>query len=144
MERTTLAAMPSIATYIHSRDGSGDAGAERPQALAADAPAGASSPGSSPAASGGGRAVGVEDFAGRNAPSQAREQTPGQQQQQQQGGQQPQPQPQRRRPDQAVASVQLLADPPSWEKGYEGLRNFVENVSLSEPIVDFGARDTLG
>ncbi|KAK4054227.1 Transcription initiation factor TFIID subunit 5 [Microbotryomycetes sp. JL201] len=87
------------------------------QALSADLTGNAQqdgqSPGSSPAATGGGRAVGLEDFAGRNAPSQPRESTPGQ--------------PGRRRPDQAVASAQLLADPPSWEKGYEGLRNFVEN-----------------
>lgn len=72
-------------------------------------------PGASPAASGGGKAVGLEDFADRNAPSQPR--TPA-------AGAQP-----RRRPDQAVASGQMLADPPSWEKGYEGLRNFVDNVS---------------
>lgn len=28
----------------------------------------------------------------------------------------------------------MLADPPSWEKGYEGLRNFVENVSIPSPF----------
>lgn len=74
-------------------------------------------PGASPAASGGGKAVGLEDFADRNAPSQPRTPAAG-------AGAAP-----RRRPDQAVASGQMLADPPSWEKGYEGLRNFVDNVS---------------
>ena len=58
---------------------------------------------------GGGKSVGLEDFAERNAPSRGT----------------PQP---RRRPDQSVAPGQMLADPPSWEKGYNGLRQFVENV----------------
>lgn len=60
-------------------------------------------------AGGGGKSVGLEDFAERNAPSRGT----------------PQP---RRRPDQSVAPGQMLADPPSWEKGYNGLRQFVENV----------------
>ncbi|GAA6032360.1 hypothetical protein JCM8097_008136 [Rhodosporidiobolus ruineniae] len=73
-----------------------------------------SRPGSpAPAAAGGGKAVGLDDFAERNAPSAARG-----------GAQQPG---QRRRPDQSVAPGQMLADPPSWDKGYEGLRSFVEN-----------------
>lgn len=89
-------------------------------ALTADLATEAGSPGSN-AAQGGGKQVGLDDFADRNAPSQPRPsgaapQQPGQ--------------PQRRRPDQAVAGGQLLADPPSWEKGYEGLSNFVEHVSL--------------
>jgi hypothetical protein len=67
---------------------------------------------SSAAAAGGGKAVGLDDFAERNAPSAARAGQPGQ----------------RRRPDQSVAPGQMLADPPSWDKGYEGLRTFVENV----------------
>ncbi|GAA5934712.1 transcription initiation factor TFIID subunit 5 [Sporobolomyces koalae] len=84
---------------------------------------------------GGGKAVGLDDFAERNAPTQQRQtpqpqgaansnsnqqQAPGQAQSQQQ-------QQQRRRPDQSVAPGQMLADPPSWEKGYHGLRTFVEN-----------------
>lgn len=60
---------------------------------------------------GGGKSVGLEDFAERNAPSRGT----------------PQP---RRRPDQSVAPGQMLADPPSWEKGYNGLRQFVENVKF--------------
>ncbi|GAA6018558.1 hypothetical protein JCM10207_007217 [Rhodosporidiobolus poonsookiae] len=82
-------------------------------ALTADLDAQSSSRPGSPApsaASGGGKAVGLDDFAERNAPSAPR-----------QGAQQ------RRRPDQSVAPGQMLADPPSWEKGYEGLRAFVEN-----------------
>lgn len=75
------------------------------------------------AASGGGKSVGLQDFAARNAPSAQRgvyangagNGANGQQ---------------RRRPDQAVANGQLLADPSSWEKGYEGLRTFVENVRV--------------
>ncbi|GAA5857772.1 hypothetical protein JCM8547_005977 [Rhodosporidiobolus lusitaniae] len=66
------------------------------------------------AAGGGGKAVGLDDFAERNAPSAPR------------GGGAPAAG-QRRRPDQSVAPGQMLADPPSWEKGYEGLRTFVEN-----------------
>ncbi|GAA5987669.1 hypothetical protein JCM10908_007161 [Rhodotorula pacifica] len=92
--------------------------------------------GSSPAtsaAAGGGKAVGLEDFAERNAPSAPRAGsnappppgagTPGP----------PPPPPQaqaaagRRRMDQSVAPGQMLADPPSWERGYEGIRSFVEN-----------------
>ncbi|KDE06754.1 hypothetical protein MVLG_02950 [Microbotryum lychnidis-dioicae p1A1 Lamole] len=72
----------------------------------------------SPAAAlnGGGKAVGLDDFAHRNAPSQptSRAQTGGA------AGE-------RRGPDQAVAAGQMLADPPSWEKGYEGLTAFVHN-----------------
>ena len=90
-------------------------------ALTADLAAATSGTGS---VEGGGKSVGLDDFADRNAPSQPR--TPG-----------ATPAPSggaagaaaRRRPDQQVAGGQLLADPPSWEKGYEGLRNFVENVS---------------
>ncbi|KAK4054652.1 Transcription initiation factor TFIID subunit 5 [Microbotryomycetes sp. JL221] len=103
-------AAQSLAADLSGTNGSGTTNAA---GTGQDGP----SPGSSPQPSGGGRAVGLEDFASRNAPSQPREPTPGQ----------PGQQPPRRRPDQAVASVQLLADPPSWEKGYEGLRNFVEN-----------------
>ncbi|GAA5973839.1 hypothetical protein JCM11641_003185 [Rhodosporidiobolus odoratus] len=73
-------------------------------------PATASTPAAA-AAQGGGKAVGLDDFAERNAPSAARAAQPGQ----------------RRRMDQSVAPGQMLADPPSWEKGYEGLRSFVEN-----------------
>lgn len=65
---------------------------------------------------GGGRAVDLEDFAARNVPSApsraAAPSAPG-----------------KRRADQAAAGGQLLADPPSWAKGYEGLRTFVHNVS---------------
>jgi hypothetical protein len=77
-------------------------------------------------ASGGGKSVGLEDFAERNAPTQSR----GGAQGAAAGGQTPQNQNQRRRPDQSVAPGQMLVDPPSWEKGYHGLRTFVENVSL--------------
>ena len=78
---------------------------------------GGESPNSNPASpqpqpGGGGKSVGLEDFAERNAPSRAT----------------PRP---RRRPDQSVAPGQMLADPPSWEKGYNGLRQFVENVKYS-------------
>ncbi|GAA6062685.1 hypothetical protein JCM10212_002508 [Sporobolomyces blumeae] len=81
---------------------------------------------------GGGKSVGLDDFAERNAPSAQRnptQQPQQQQQQQQQGGgaNAPGSGQVRRRPDQSVAPGQMLADPPSWEKGYEGLRNFVEN-----------------
>ncbi|BGP16771.1 hypothetical protein JCM10213_002164 [Rhodosporidiobolus nylandii] len=78
-------------------------------ALTADLDPSGSRPGSP--APGGGKAVGLEDFAERNAPSAARAPAQGQ----------------RRRMDQSVAPGQMLADPPSWEKGYEGLRAFVEN-----------------
>jgi hypothetical protein len=71
------------------------------------------------AVNGGGKSVGLEDFAARNAPSAPRPGTPAATASQ--NG--------RKRPDQAVAGGQLLVDPPSWEKGYEGLRTFVENVS---------------
>lgn len=74
-------------------------------------------------APGGGKAIGLGDLAERNAPSANR--PPGL------AGVPAPPVPGvKRRPDQAVAGGQLLADPPSWEKGYEGLRTFVENVSL--------------
>lgn len=88
------------------------------------------SPAPSPAAAaaGGGKAVGLEDFAERNAPSAARGATPGTATPGGAGAGAAAPGQQRRRPDQAVAGGQLLADPPSWEKGYEGLRTFVENV----------------
>lgn len=82
-----------------------------PNANAASRP-GSPAPSSSAGTAGGGKAVGLDDFAERNAPSVARAAQPGQ----------------RRRPDQSVAPGQMLADPPSWEKGYEGLRTFVENV----------------
>ncbi|GAA6054586.1 hypothetical protein JCM3770_000064 [Rhodotorula araucariae] len=59
-----------------------------------------------------GKAVALDDFAERNAPSAPR---------------QPQQPQQRRRMDQSVAPGQMLADPPSWEKGYEGIRAFVDN-----------------
>ncbi|BGP40624.1 Transcription initiation factor TFIID subunit 5 [Rhodotorula kratochvilovae] len=84
------------------------------------------SPAPAAAAAAGGKAVGLDDFAERNAPSAPRQQTqppPGQ-------GQQPpqqQQQQQRRRMDQSVAPGQMLADPPSWEKGYDGIRAFVDN-----------------
>ncbi|GAA5873428.1 hypothetical protein JCM1840_007380 [Sporobolomyces johnsonii] len=76
------------------------------------------SPAPNPAAAGG-KSVPLDDFAERNAPSapRAASQGPAAAGQQQQ----------RRRPDQSVAPGQMLADPPSWEKGYEGLRAFVEN-----------------
>lgn len=78
------------------------------------------------AAAGGGRAVGLDDFTERNAPSAPRAGSAGQ------AGQQGQ---QRRRMDQSVAPGQMLVDPPSWEKGYEGIRTFVENVSVgSDPF----------
>ncbi|BGP25162.1 Transcription initiation factor TFIID subunit 5 [Rhodotorula toruloides] len=70
------------------------------------------------AAAGGGRAVGLDDFTERNAPSAPRAGSAGA------AGQQGQ---QRRRMDQSVAPGQMLVDPPSWEKGYEGIRAFVEN-----------------
>lgn len=69
-------------------------------------------------AQGQGKAVGLEDFAERNAPSAPR------------GASTPTPTPAgggRRRMDQSVAPGQMLADPPSWERGYQGLRTFVEN-----------------
>ncbi|CEQ42293.1 SPOSA6832_04096, partial [Sporobolomyces salmonicolor] len=78
----------------------------------------AASPAPNPAA-GGGKSVPLDDFAERNAPSAPRAASQGPAA----AGQQPQ----RRRPDQSVAPGQMLADPPSWEKGYEGLRAFVEN-----------------
>lgn len=84
------------------------------------------------AAAGGGKAVGLEDFADRNAPSAPRQgpgaAAPGQGQNGPNaaaaaaaaaGG--------RRRMDQSVAPGQMLADPPSWERGYDGLRSFVDN-----------------
>ncbi|GAA6017244.1 hypothetical protein JCM11491_001867 [Sporobolomyces phaffii] len=98
-----------------------------------DPAASASNPASpaSASASGGGRSVGLDDFAERNAPTQPRPPppAPGQPAQQQQPGQQQNAQNpnQRRRPDQSVAPGQMLVDPPSWEKGYHGLRTFVEN-----------------
>ncbi|GAA5910460.1 transcription initiation factor TFIID subunit 5 [Sporobolomyces salmoneus] len=100
-------------------------------ALTADLdPASNAAAGSNPAspaasAGGGGKAVGLEDFAERNAPTQQRgaSTAPGQGQ----SGQQAQNPNQRRRPDQSVAPGQMLVDPPSWEKGYHGLRTFVEN-----------------
>lgn len=74
-------------------------------------------------ATGGGKAIALGDLAERNAPSANRP-----------AGLAGVPAPPgpgvKRRPDQAVAGGQLLADPPSWEKGYEGLRTFVENVRL--------------
>lgn len=89
---------------------------------------GASNPASPAAsASGGGKSVGLEDFAERNAPTQPRSNSNQQQGSTTGGGQTPQNQ--RRRPDQSVAPAQILVDPPSWEKGYHGLRTFVENVS---------------
>ncbi|GAA5837820.1 hypothetical protein JCM11251_004669, partial [Rhodosporidiobolus azoricus] len=69
------------------------------------------------AAAGGGKSVGLDDFAERNAPSAPRGGAGG-------AGAGPG---QRRRMDESVARGQMLADPPSWEKGYEGLRAFVEN-----------------
>ncbi|GAA5977148.1 hypothetical protein JCM5350_003236 [Sporobolomyces pararoseus] len=87
---------------------------------------GASNPASPAAsASGGGKSVGLEDFAERNAPTQPRSNSNQQQGSTTGGGQTPQNQ--RRRPDQSVAPAQILVDPPSWEKGYHGLRTFVEN-----------------
>lgn len=100
----------------------------------------AASGGSSPASSNGGgavvpggKAVGLNDLAQRNAPSLARTPSAGGAGAGAPGnnnnaaaaaaGQM------RKRPDQSVAGGQMLADPPSWEKGYEGLRTFVENVS---------------
>ncbi len=62
----------------------------------------------------GGTQVGLDEFAKQEAPPAVRSTSAG---------------PQRRRPDQAMAANQMLADPPSWEKGYEGLNEFVENVS---------------
>lgn len=69
------------------------------------------------ATQGGGTQVGLDEFAKQEAPPAVRSASAG---------------PQRRRPDQAMASNQILADPPSWEKGYEGLNEFVENVSRVE------------
>lgn len=96
-----------------------------------------STPGSN--LNGGGRSVGLSDLAQRNAPSLARASslagggnssngsgtTPNV------SGMTPAQAAQalllaKRRPDQ-----QMLTDAPSWEKGYEGLRMFVENVSCS-------------
>ena len=85
------------------------------QALREEIAAGGSG---SAAPSPGGRAVGLDDFAARNAPSAPRGLAQGQQQ--------------RRRPDQAIAAGQMLADPPSWDKGYADLRSFVENVRASQ------------
>lgn len=79
-----------------------------------------STPGSSstPPLQGGGRAVGLDEFADKNAPIAPKGPASA-------GG----PGPGRRRLDNSVAGAQLLTDPPSWEKGYEGMRTFVENVS---------------
>ena len=49
------------------------------------------------------------DFASRNAPSPAP-------------------------PLKRSQSQQLLADPTAWEKGYQGLRDFVENVSSTHSL----------
>lgn len=68
-----------------------------------------------------GKAVGLDDFAERNAPSAPR-QTPTPTATPAPGGGGG-----RRRMDQSVAPGQMLADPPSWERGYSGLRTFVEN-----------------
>ncbi|SCV69766.1 BQ2448_1160 [Microbotryum intermedium] len=95
-------------------------------ATATPTPGGAASSASHPASpaaalNGGGKAVGLDDFAHRNAPSQPSSRTataPG-------GGATTANE--RRGPDQAVAAGQMLADPPSWEKGYEGLTAFVHN-----------------
>ncbi|GAA5893440.1 hypothetical protein JCM6882_008034 [Rhodosporidiobolus microsporus] len=82
----------------------------------------ASRPGSpAAAAAGGGKSVGLDDFAERNAPSAPRGGGAGGAA----GGAGGQGQ--RRRMDDSVARGQMLTDPPSWEKGYEGLRAFVEN-----------------
>ena len=64
----------------------------------------------------GGTQVGLDEFAKQEAPPAVRSASTGAQ---------------RRRPDQAMAANQILADPPSWEKGYEGLNEFVENVGSS-------------
>ncbi|TNY21852.1 WD40-repeat-containing domain protein [Rhodotorula diobovata] len=78
---------------------------------------------------GGGKAVPLDDFAERNAPSAPRQPSapPGQQPQQQGQGQGQGQGQVRRRMDQSVAPGHMLADPPSWDKGYAGLRLFVEN-----------------
>ncbi|GAA5906804.1 hypothetical protein JCM8208_000044 [Rhodotorula glutinis] len=93
-----------------------------PAAAAAAAAAAAGAP------AGGGKAVPLDDFAERNAPSAPR-QPSAQPPAGPQGSATPAPpQPQaRRRMDQSVAPGHMLADPPSWEKGYQGLRTFVEN-----------------
>lgn len=103
-----------------------------------DAALGGSSPASlngGGAVAPGGKAVGLNDLAQRNAPSLARTPSAG-------GAGAPGSNHNaaaataagqiRKRPDQSVAGGQMLADPPSWEKGYEGLRTFVENVSRSD------------
>ncbi|KAM0748491.1 WD40 repeat-like protein [Meredithblackwellia eburnea MCA 4105] len=63
-------------------------------------------------AAGGGRTVGLDEFADKNAPLAPKGAAagPGQQARRREG-----------------AGGQLLLDPPSWEKGYDGMRNFVEN-----------------
>lgn len=84
------------------------------------------------AAAGGGKAVGLDDFAERNAPSAPRQGPPGAGPPTAAAGaaQNAQPQPAqgaRKRMDQSVAPGQMLADPPSWERGYDGIRTFVDN-----------------
>ncbi|KAK4693020.1 transcription initiation factor TFIID subunit 5, partial [Phenoliferia sp. Uapishka_3] len=83
--------------------------------------ANSSNPNSNPSTpgAGAGLAVGLDEFADKNAPIAPKGAAPGPGQQQ--------PPPGRRRMDNSVAGAQLLTDPPSWEKGYEGMRNFVEN-----------------
>lgn len=87
-------------------------------------------------ASGGGKAVGLDEFANRNAPKSGSGSGAGAGAAAGAGATAMQPQASgpgvvKRRPlDQAVAAGQMLADPPSWEKGYEGLRSFVENVGV--------------
>lgn len=93
----------------------------------------AAAPPAAGAPQGGGKAVPLDDFAERNAPSAPRQpsaQPPGAAAAgAPQGSATPAPpQPQaRRRMDQSVAPGHMLADPPSWDKGYHGLRTFVEN-----------------
>lgn len=94
--------------------------------LGGDSPSNTSNPASpQPQPLGGGKSVGLEDFAERNAPSQSTTHRATPQPNSNNGAQA------RRRPDQSVAPGQMLADPPSWEKGYHGLRSFVENVSYT-------------
>ncbi|KAL8283331.1 hypothetical protein RQP46_005741 [Phenoliferia psychrophenolica] len=70
-----------------------------------------------PPLQGGGRATGLDDFADKNAPIAPKGPASAV------AG----PSSERRRLGNSVAGAQLLTDPPSWEKGYEGMRTFVEN-----------------
>ncbi|SCZ89531.1 BZ3500_MvSof-1268-A1-R1_Chr9g10444 [Microbotryum saponariae] len=103
-------------TTAGSATGPGNPSTSTARAGAAASSSSSHPPSPAAALNGGGKAVGLDDFAHRNAPSQptSRAQTGGA------AGE-------RRGPDQAVAAGQMLADPPSWEKGYEGLTAFVHN-----------------